>query len=99
MNVETFTPKTQGFLNNVNRIRVSRELRRTRKGNLISCFPLHRPNPRLRMYPIRRTRRAEKVSLPLSKGLLLFFSFFFLPQNLFGVNYKRRKSKKQQGKL
>ena len=33
MNEETFTPKTQGFLNNAKRIRVSRGLRNTRKGN------------------------------------------------------------------
>ena len=29
---ETFTPEDQGFLINVNRIRVSRDLRTTRKG-------------------------------------------------------------------
>ena len=33
MNIEIFTPKTQGFLNHAKRIRVSRELSGARRGN------------------------------------------------------------------
>ena len=35
MNMEIFTPKTQGFLNHAKRIRVSRELSRTRRGQVM----------------------------------------------------------------
>ena len=35
MNIEIFTPKTQGFLIYAKRIRVSRELSRTRRGQVM----------------------------------------------------------------
>ena len=48
MNEETFTPKTQGFLNNVKRIRVSRDLSGSREAHVMA-------KRLIILYPHRRT--------------------------------------------
>ena len=62
MDVETFTPQTPGFLNNVKRIRVSRGLRRTREGNLMT-------NWLIIQYSLYRQDRDRGVTLPPSDGI------------------------------
>ncbi len=63
MNEETFTPKTQGFLNNVKRIRVSRGLRRTRKGYLMTNWLIFQ-------YPLYRLIDDRGVTLPRTDGIV-----------------------------
>ena len=72
MNMEIFTPKAQGFLNHVKRIRVSRELSRTREGQamrmrLILRSPLGgRLHARLLSTPGRST--GELLRTPWMNG-------------------------------
>ena len=62
MNEETFTPKTQGFLNNAKRIRVSRGLRRTRKGYLMTNWLIFQ-------YSLYRLINDREVTLPPPDGI------------------------------
>ena len=62
MNIEIFTPKTQGFLNHAKRIRVSRELSRTRKGQVMPMRLIFR-SPRARFSCDRG------VTLPRGDGI------------------------------
>ena len=61
MSMEMLTPTAQGFLINVKRIRVSRELSRTRRGKAM------RMRSRFRS-PARRPRRDLGVTLPPGDG-------------------------------
>ena len=63
MNEETFTPQTQGFLNNAKRIRVSRGLRRTRKGYLMTNWLIFQYSP----YRICHDR---EVTQPRTDGIV-----------------------------
>ena len=62
MNEETFTPQTQGFLNNAKRIRVSRDLRSTRKGNLMTSRLIFR-------HSLYRIINDREVTLPPPDGI------------------------------
>ena len=62
MDVETFTPQTPGFLNNVKRIRVSRGLSRTREGKMMT-------NWLIIQYLLYRQDRDRAVTLPPSDGI------------------------------
>ena len=62
MDIEISTPKTQGFLNNAKRIRVSRGLRSSREANLMYNRLIFR-------YSLYRTLRDREVELPPSDGI------------------------------
>ena len=62
MDVETFTPQTPGFLNYVKRIMVSRGLRRTREGNLMTNWLIFQ-------YSQCRRGCDQAVTLPPSDGI------------------------------
>ena len=62
MNIEIFTPKTQGFLNNAKRIRVRRGLRSSREANLMYNRLIFR-------YSLCRSMSDREVTLPPSDGI------------------------------
>ena len=62
MNIEIFTPKTQGFLNHAKRIRVSRELSGTRRGHAMQMRLIFRS-------PSFRTPGDRGVTLPRADGI------------------------------
>ena len=63
MNIEIFTPKTQGFLNNVKRIRVSRDLRGSREANPMAKRLIF-------LYPLCRRETDLGVTLPRTDGIV-----------------------------
>ena len=62
MNIEIFTPKTQGFLNHAKRIRVSRELSRTRRGQVMHKRLIFR-------CPSYGVKNDRGVTLPRADGI------------------------------
>ena len=62
MNIEIFTPKTQGFLIYAKRIRVSRELSRTRRGQVMHMRSKFRS-------PLRRGGGDRGVTQPRADGI------------------------------
>ena len=62
MNVEPFTPKTPGFLNNVKRIRVSRDLSRSREAQTMEDRLIFRYSP-------YRRGQDQGVTPPPSDGM------------------------------
>ena len=62
MDIEKSTPKTQGFLNYVKRIRVSRDLSGSREANTME-------NWLIIQYSLYRMNRDRGVTLPPSDGI------------------------------
>ena len=62
MNIEIFTPKTQGFLNNVKRIRVSRDLSGSREAHVMDSRLIFR-------HSLYRKDEDREVTLPPSDGI------------------------------
>ena len=62
MDVETSTPKTQGFLNNAKRIRVSRDLSGSREAHVMAKRLIF-------LYPHIRSRWDREVTLPRADGI------------------------------
>ena len=63
MNMEIFTPKTQGFLSNAKRLRVSRDLRGSREANPMAKRLIF-------LYPLYRVSTDLGVTLPRTDGIV-----------------------------